>query len=64
MATASTQRSRRTSHDLVLVFPYFTALQSVNNLETKRSYKRAVNLKNLNFLQKSMERFKNYSLIC
>ena len=26
--------------------PYFTALQYFNNLETKRSYKRTVNLKN------------------
>ena len=44
--------------------PYFTALQHINNLETKRSYKRKVNLKNLKFLKKSIERFKNYSLIC
>ena len=44
--------------------PYFTALQYINNLETKRSYKRKVNLKNLKFLKKSIERFKNYSLIC
>ena len=29
--------------------PYFTALQYINNLETKRSYKRKVNLKNLKF---------------
>ena len=29
--------------------PYFTALQCINNLETKRSYKRKVNLKNLKF---------------
>ena len=29
--------------------PYFTALQYINNLETKRSYKRKVNFKNLNF---------------
>ena len=43
--------------------PYFTALQCINNLETKRSYKRKVNLKNLKFLKKSIERFKNYSLI-
>ena len=42
---------------------YFTALQCINNLETKRSYKRKVNPKNLNFFQKSIERFKNYSLI-
>ena len=28
---------------------YFTALQYINNLETKRSYKRKVNLKNLKF---------------
>ena len=38
--------------------PYFTTLQYINNLETKRSYKRTVNLKNLNFLNKSIERFK------
>ena len=43
--------------------PYFTALQYINNLETKRLYKRKVNLKNLKFLKKSIERFKNYSLI-
>ena len=43
---------------------YFTALQYINNLETKRSYKRKVNLKNLKFFKKSIERFKNYSLIC
>ena len=29
--------------------PYFTALQYINNLETKRSYKRKVNLKNPKF---------------
>ena len=39
--------------------PYITALQYINNLETKRSYKRKVNLKNLNFLKKSTERFRN-----
>ena len=44
--------------------PYFTALQYINNLETKRSYKRKVNLKNVKFLKKSIERFKNFSLIC
>ena len=44
--------------------PYFTTLQYINNLETKRSYKRKVNLKNVNFLKKSIKRFKNYSLIC
>ena len=44
--------------------PYFTVLQCINNLETRRSYKRKVNLKNLKFLKKSIERFKNYSLIC
>ena len=27
----------------------FTALQYINNLETKRSYKRKGNLKNINF---------------
>ena len=40
--------------------PYFTALQYINNLETKRSHKRKVNLKNINFSKKSIERFKNY----
>ena len=44
--------------------PYFTALQYINNLETKRSYKRKLNLKSINFFKKSMEQFKNYSLIC
>ena len=39
------------------LLPYFTALQHINNLETKRSYKREVNLKNLKFLKKSIERF-------
>ena len=29
--------------------PYFTALQYINNLETKRSCERKVNLKNLKF---------------
>ena len=29
--------------------PYFTALQDINNLETKRSSKRKINLKNLKF---------------
>ena len=38
--------------------PYFTALQCINNLETKRSYKRKANLKNLKFKKKSIERFK------
>ena len=34
---------------------YVTALQDINNLETKRSYKRTVNLENLNFfLKKSL----------
>ena len=44
--------------------PYFTASQHINNLENKRSYKRKVNLKNLKFFKKSIEPFKNYSLIC
>ena len=45
---------------------YFIALQYINNLETtpppplERSYKRKVNLKNLNFVKKSIEWFKNY----
>ena len=43
--------------------PYFTALQYINNLETKRSYKRTVYLKILKFSKKFIERFKNYSLI-
>ena len=38
--------------------------QYINNLETKRSYKKKVNLKNFRFVKKSIERFKNYSLIC
>ena len=37
--------------------------QYIDNLETKRSYKRTVNLKNLNFLKKALQWFKNYSLI-
>ena len=44
--------------------PYFTALQYINNLKTKRTYKRKVNLKNVKFFKKSIEQFKNYSLIC
>ena len=35
---------------------YFTALQYINNLGTKRSYKRNVNLKNLKFLKKSIKK--------
>ena len=42
--------------------PYFTTLRCINNLKIKRSYKRKVNLKNLKFSKKSIERFKNYSL--
>ena len=44
--------------------PYFTALQYINNLETKRSYKKRVDLKILKLSKKFIERFKNYSLIC
>ena len=44
--------------------PYFTSLQYINNLETKRSYKRTVNLNILTFSKKVIEQFKNYSLIC
>ena len=44
--------------------PYFTALQYINNLETKRTYKRTVYLNTLKISQKFIERFKNYSLIC
>ena len=32
--------------------PYFTALQYINNLETKGPYKRKVNVKNLFFFKK------------
>ena len=39
-------------------------LQYIKNLETQRSYERTVNLKNLKFLKKSIERFKNYLLVC
>ena len=34
--------------------PYFTALQYLNNLETQRSYKTTVNLKNINFFKKNL----------
>ena len=44
--------------------PYFTALQYINNLETKRSNKRTVYLNTLKFFRKFIEWFKNYSLIC
>ena len=44
--------------------PYFTTLQYINNLETKKSYKRTFYLKTLKFLKKIIKRFKNYSLIC
>ena len=43
---------------------YFSALQYINNLKTRRSNKKNVNLKNLKFLKKSVKSFKNYSLIC
>ena len=43
--------------------PYFTALQFSSKLETQTSPKTTSNLENLNFLKKSIERFKNYSLI-
>ena len=43
--------------------PYFIALQYINNLETKRSYKRKIGLNNLIILKKSIEQLKNYSLI-
>ena len=39
-------------------------LQYIKNLETQRSYERTVNLKNVTFLKKSIERFKNYLLVC
>ena len=39
-------------------------LQYTKILETQRSYERTVNLKNLKFLKKSIERFKNYLLVC
>ena len=44
--------------------PYFTALQYENNLETQRCPKTTLNLGNFNFSKKSLEWFKNYSLIC
>ena len=44
--------------------PYFISLQCINDLETKRSYKGKINLKNLKIFKKSTEQFKNYSLIC
>ena len=31
--------------------PYFTVLQYINNLETKRSYKRKINLRIFNFYE-------------
>ena len=40
----------------------YTHLSSEWNVS--KSFKRNVNLKNLQFLKKSMEWFKNYSLIC
>ena len=33
---------------------YFTALQDINNLETQKSYKTTVNLRNLNFFKKNL----------
>ena len=39
-------------------------LQYIKNLETQRSYERTVNLKNVTFLKKCIERFKNYLLVC
>ena len=48
---------------LVNSSPYFTALQYINNLETKRSSKTTVNLKIFKFSKKFIERFKNYLLI-
>ena len=39
----------------LILLPY-----NINNLETKGSYKRTVNLKNLIFLKKSIEWFKNH----
>ena len=57
--------------------PYFTTLQYINNLETKRSYKRTVTLKILKFSKTFIEWFIkllfflnyfyfffNYSLMC
>ena len=43
---------------------YFSTLQYINNLETKRSYNRTLYLKTLKFFKKIIEWFKNYSLIC
>ena len=44
--------------------PYFTALQYINNFETKGSNKRTVYLQILKFSKKFIEWFNNYSLIC
>ena len=42
--------------------PYFTTLQYINNLETKRSYKRTVNLKNLNVFLTNLSSGSNHDL--
>ena len=47
-----------------LCYEFIYCLTIYHDLETKRSYERKVNLKNLRFFKKSIERFKNYSLTC
>ena len=42
----------------------WTSLQYINNLETKWSCKRKVNLKDPKFFKNSIQRFQNYSLVC
>ena len=56
---AFTCNDKTSNKQLTNCSPYFTALQYLNNLETKKSYKRKVNLKNTTFLKKSIGRFKN-----
>ena len=49
---AHTRKHKISAKILANCSAYFTALQYINNLETKRSNKRKVNLKNLNFFLK------------
>ena len=63
-ARAHTRKHKISAKILANCSAYFTALHYINNLETKRSEKKKVNLKNLRFFKKSIERFTNYSLIC
>ena len=47
--TARTCKHKISAKILANCSPYFNALLYINNLETKRSYKRKANLKNLKF---------------